>query len=157
MQCLRSIFILCATVLFFLSILVFALIKKIKPESQFQILNRMFSPGILVSSTNKTDRHDITKKILKVALNTINQIKSTNQLLNSLITATIFFFFFFLQCVRKMNHIEVHVQFRSKIKIQQKTQDKIHIIIYITFFPSINLYTGENNYRGISSLKKYKH
>jgi len=27
----------------------------------------------LVSSTNKTDRHDITEILLKVALNTINQ------------------------------------------------------------------------------------
>jgi hypothetical protein len=33
---------------------------------------RRFSP---VSSTNKTDRHDITEIVLKVALNTINQTK----------------------------------------------------------------------------------
>jgi hypothetical protein len=32
-----------------------------------------FSPGIPVSITNKTDRHDITEVLLKVALNTINQ------------------------------------------------------------------------------------
>ena len=31
-----------------------------------------FSPGTLVSSTNKTDRHDITDILLKVALSTIN-------------------------------------------------------------------------------------
>jgi len=31
-----------------------------------------FSPGIPVSSTNKTDRHDIAEILLKVALNTIN-------------------------------------------------------------------------------------
>ena len=31
---------------------------------------RWFSPGPLVSSTNKTDRHDITEILLKVALNT---------------------------------------------------------------------------------------
>jgi hypothetical protein len=30
-----------------------------------------FSPGTLVSSTNKSDRHDITEILLKVALNTI--------------------------------------------------------------------------------------
>ena len=30
-----------------------------------------FSPGISISSTNKTDHHDITEKVLKVALNTI--------------------------------------------------------------------------------------
>jgi hypothetical protein len=34
---------------------------------------RWFSPGIPVSSTNKTDRHDITEILLKVALNTINE------------------------------------------------------------------------------------
>jgi hypothetical protein len=32
---------------------------------------RWFSPGTLVSFTNKTDRHDITELLLKVALNTI--------------------------------------------------------------------------------------
>jgi hypothetical protein len=31
-----------------------------------------FSPGTPVSSTNKTDRHDITDILLKVALNIIN-------------------------------------------------------------------------------------
>jgi hypothetical protein len=32
-----------------------------------------FSQGTPVSSTNKTDRHDITEILLKVALNTITQ------------------------------------------------------------------------------------
>jgi hypothetical protein len=32
-----------------------------------------FSPGTPVSSTNKTDCHDITEILLKIALNTINQ------------------------------------------------------------------------------------
>ena len=32
-----------------------------------------FPRGTPVSSTNKTDRHDITEILLKVALNTINQ------------------------------------------------------------------------------------
>jgi hypothetical protein len=32
----------------------------------------VFSPGTPVSSTNKTDRHDIFEILLKVALNTIN-------------------------------------------------------------------------------------
>ena len=33
---------------------------------------RWFSPGTPVSSTNKSDRHDITEILLKVALSTIN-------------------------------------------------------------------------------------
>ena len=36
-----------------------------------------FSPGPPVSSTNKTDRHDITEILLKMALNTIKQTKQT--------------------------------------------------------------------------------
>jgi hypothetical protein len=36
---------------------------------------RWFSPGTPVSSTNKTDCHDIAEILLKVALNTINQTK----------------------------------------------------------------------------------
>jgi len=34
-----------------------------------------FSPGIAVSSTNKTDRHDITEILLEVALSTIKPKK----------------------------------------------------------------------------------
>jgi hypothetical protein len=33
-----------------------------------------FSPGTLVSSINKTDRHDISEILLKVALNTITTL-----------------------------------------------------------------------------------
>jgi hypothetical protein len=36
-----------------------------------------FSPGTLVSSTNKTDSHDKTEILLKVALNTITLTLST--------------------------------------------------------------------------------
>ena len=37
---------------------------------------RLFSPGAPVSSTKKTDLHDIAQIVLKVALNTIDQTKS---------------------------------------------------------------------------------
>jgi hypothetical protein len=40
---------------------------------QCLVTSRWFSPGISVSSTNKTDRHDIAEILLKVALNTTNQ------------------------------------------------------------------------------------
>jgi hypothetical protein len=41
-------------------------------DKVYQLLahGRWFSPGILASSTIKTSRHDIAKKLLKVALNT---------------------------------------------------------------------------------------
>ena len=38
---------------------------------QLLAAGRWFSWGTLVSSTNKTDHHDITEILLKVALNTI--------------------------------------------------------------------------------------
>jgi hypothetical protein len=38
-----------------------------------RLFHAWFSPGPPVSSTNKTDRHDITEILLKVALNTIKQ------------------------------------------------------------------------------------
>jgi hypothetical protein len=42
---------------------------------QWLAAGRWFSPSIPVSSTNKTDHHDITDILLKVALNTMNQTK----------------------------------------------------------------------------------
>jgi len=41
---------------------------------QWLATGRWFSPGTLVSSTNKTDRRDINEILLKVALNTITLI-----------------------------------------------------------------------------------
>jgi hypothetical protein len=41
---------------------------------QWHAADRWFSPGTLVSSTNKNDRHDITEILLKVALTTITLI-----------------------------------------------------------------------------------
>ena len=38
-----------------------------------------FSPSTLVTSTDKTDRHDITEILLKVALNTIIQTKPSSK------------------------------------------------------------------------------
>ena len=40
---------------------------------QWLAIGQWFSPGPPASTTNKTDRHDITKILLKVALNTIKQ------------------------------------------------------------------------------------
>jgi hypothetical protein len=45
---------------------------------QLLVTGRWFTPGPPVSSTNKTDRHDITKILLKVALNTIKQTNKQN-------------------------------------------------------------------------------
>ena len=44
----------------------------IKYVSDFWQAGQWFSPGTPVSSTNKTDRHNIAEILLKVALNTIH-------------------------------------------------------------------------------------
>jgi hypothetical protein len=44
-------------------------------SGNIEATGRGFSPGPPVSSTNKTDRHDITEILLKVALNTIKERK----------------------------------------------------------------------------------
>jgi hypothetical protein len=48
-------------------------------DKVYQLLphDQWFSPSTPASSTTKTGGHDIAKILLKVALNTINQIKST--------------------------------------------------------------------------------
>ena len=48
-------------------------------DNVYQLLahGRWFSPGSLASSATKTGRHEVAEILLKVALNTINQIKST--------------------------------------------------------------------------------
>jgi hypothetical protein len=40
------------------------------------LLGLWFSPGPPISSTDKTERHDITEILLKMALNTIKQTSS---------------------------------------------------------------------------------
>jgi hypothetical protein len=40
---------------------------------ELKATGRWFSPGTPISSTNKTDRQDITEILLKVALNTIKK------------------------------------------------------------------------------------
>ena len=47
---------------------------------QWFATGRWFSPGPPVSSTNKTDRHDITEILLKVTLNTIKQKHKQNHM-----------------------------------------------------------------------------
>ena len=44
---------------------------------QSLVTGQWFSPGTLVSSTKKTDRHDIPEILLKVALNTIYKYNSS--------------------------------------------------------------------------------
>jgi hypothetical protein len=50
-------------------------------DKAYQLLGhgRWFSPGIPASSTTKTGRHEIAEILLKVALNTKNQINQLSK------------------------------------------------------------------------------
>ena len=50
---------------------------------------KWFSPGTPVSSTNKTDRHDITEILLKVPLNYITNPQISNQFFFAIVSYTI--------------------------------------------------------------------
>ena len=52
---------------------------------QWFVTGRWFSAVTPVSSTNKTNRHDITEILLKVALNTINKTKPIRKGVNVVI------------------------------------------------------------------------
>ena len=52
---------------------------------QWLAAGQWFSPGIPVSSTNKTDSHDITEILLKVALNTITSLQYAEHEMNYLV------------------------------------------------------------------------
>ena len=51
---------------------VYSILHLCDKACQYLAAGLWFSPGTLVSATKKTDRHDITELLLKVALNTIN-------------------------------------------------------------------------------------
>jgi hypothetical protein len=57
-------------------------------DKVYQLLahGRWFSPGTPASSTTKTGRHDIAVILLKVGLNTKNQIKKSNPMSINLFT-----------------------------------------------------------------------
>jgi hypothetical protein len=87
------------------------------------LLVRWFSPGPLVSFTNKTDRHDVTEMLLRVALNTIKQ---TNKSISYNIFEDLFLFFSCMFQFLTINNI------------------CINIILYISIDTDVNNQTTHN-------------
>ena len=77
-----------------------------------------FSPGTLVSSTNKTIRHDITEILLKVTLNTTKHFNAIKQTI--FVTVNIFSFF-----LNEKDHDFMVLVF-SKISIKVSFTHKTH-------------------------------
>jgi hypothetical protein len=88
---------------------------------QWLATGRWFSPAPLVSSTNKTDRHDITEILLKVALSTIKQTKQHYTCFNfaDCIVLMLMYLCFFLYSVkssRELMFLIVYITCRIEIK-----------------------------------------
>ena len=69
------------------------------------VAGRWFSPGTPVSSTNKTDRHDITEILLKVALNTIKHKTSIFNQQIMFLDSTSIHWWFGLLCLTPLSTI----------------------------------------------------
>jgi hypothetical protein len=88
---------------------------------------RWFSLSPPVSSTNKTDRHDITEILLKVALDTIKQ---TNKLIlkkkNPFFLVLIIWQYYFRYKSKIFNHIDC----RPAVDIRLHIETRIYIVGY---------------------------
>jgi hypothetical protein len=86
--------------------------KSAASDKAYQLLAHdwWFSPGTLASSTTKTGRHDIAEILLKVALHTINQIKS-NQIYHSI---SPLYNSFTLQLIDCLSHHNMHATYKNR-------------------------------------------
>ena len=71
------------------------------------VTGQWFSPGTPVSSTNKTDRHDIANILLKVALSTINQTCSHKNSVY-IYLALEWTFYFMKNCIKSCWYLFLH-------------------------------------------------
>jgi hypothetical protein len=92
---------------------------------------RFFSPGTLVSSTNRTDHHDITEILLKVALSTINQTKPESTLTTR--TCKVFFVVvkwicWYASCLHRLLHTVFYYESLVWIMVLNATFNNISVI-----------------------------
>jgi hypothetical protein len=97
---------------------------------QWLAAGRSFSPGPPLSSTNKTDLHDITEILVEVALNTIKQTSKTFSKNNVQQTATLIsihrlLFFFIIMSYPDVNNNSLN----RKMLIQE--YDKLSKILQL--------------------------
>ena len=76
---------------------------------QLLVTGLWFSPGTPVSSTNKTDCHNITEILLKVALNTINQPTNLYFRLQMVIDRIVDKFTSAGIMTQELDHVKLHV------------------------------------------------
>ena len=101
---------------------------------QWLATGRWFSTGPSVSSTNKTDRHEITEILLKVTLNTIKQNNQTNMLL-CLIYCVLISYSIVLIDIRSVSHGNETVNFLtrcSSIKVMNSSCQEVIVLDYFS-------------------------
>jgi hypothetical protein len=85
---------------------------------QWFATGRLFSPGTLVSSTNKTDHHDITEILLKVVLSTINQAKPKSTLTTQtckVFVVVVKWICWYARCLHRLIHTVFYYESYMKI------------------------------------------
>ena len=101
-----------------------------------------FSPGTPVSSTNKTDRHDVTEILLNVALNTIALILTLTFSFRSFVNISLkrswYSIFFELAIIIKLNQIKT-LDAYSYRKTLQKMQITIVPLLIRPCFTCIEI------------------
>ena len=91
---------------------------------QWLVAGRLFSKGTLAFSTNKTDHHNITDILLKVALNTVSL---------SLTEIEIFHWLIFWLCVWSLKNKKYHIVGtvpKANRKIIETDNDEIGLYLY---------------------------
>jgi hypothetical protein len=105
---------------------------------------RWFSSGALVSSTNKTDRHDITEILLKVALNTINLTPSISMEVfffrNKLHEKKIYYLDMNMIDTEKYQHARQNMKFTTRSL--HSLANKLHILARQADIFGINQFTS---------------
>jgi hypothetical protein len=99
---------------------------------QWLVAGRWFSPGTPVSSTNKTDRHDITKILLKVALSIIkpNQTKP----IHLTILAPQLFVKCMNQAKRMINHVYMYVRVIESTSVSNILRLYLRTVLTVSCF-----------------------
>jgi protein transport protein SEC20 len=103
-----------------------------------------FSPGTLISSINKNNRHDITKILLKVTLNTITTQEGDGRLLNVLYIVSVKSSGTITSTQEEMKAMGGHIKNSQRLITKydrRQFTDKLLIMLAVLFFFVTVLYT----------------
>ena len=121
---------------------------------QWLATGQWFSPGTPVSSTNKTDRHDITEILLTVASITINQAKSnlnTKSIMPNMNRNNAWFYIIFI-CIHMVIDFDLPITFNQYGILSTA---KYEFIYYYSAFILISIFQNKNNYVNIFLQNQY--